>query len=331
MKRVVEISTLRLEYLPLVRLKTILRVLCAIGLVLVLVRLVDWRSAPAQVAQIDWRWAVGAFFGLCVQFFTSAWKWRHAMRLHGLNANLWPLVRIYATGLFFNNFLPSTIGGDAYRAISTLPTEGARSRAVSAVIVERVVGFAVLLSLGCLGALFHFEDAPIARLFLAVSLLGAVALIALLLILRAPMFHRLADRWRTSKFVQALTQNAAVLRNGGSRWLVLLGSSLVFQVIAVAIIYVLFRSLNVDVSLSACALIAAIAGFASIIPISINGIGVVEGSFAGTAVALGVDYEVALAVALLIRVLVLPISILFGLWYIWHGDEQDRNVQHAWR
>lgn len=304
---------------PVARLSSLLRALCAIGLIVVLARLVDWQSAPKYFQSLDWSIAVIAVAGLCLQFVTSAWKWRHAMHIHGLTSGLWPLVRVYATGLFFNYFLPGTIGGDLYRAISTLPVDGERSRAVSAVVVERIVGFAVLLGLGCLGALAHLES-PLARVFLVVNVCGALVALALLVAFRSSL-ARLGERWRTSKFVSALLQNAALLRHAGVQWLVLIGSSLLFQSIAVAIIYLLFRSLDTDVSLMACALIAAMAGLASILPISINGIGVVEGSFAGTAVALGVDYEAALAVALLIRVLVLPISIAFGLWYVWRGGE----------
>jgi hypothetical protein len=72
---------------------------------------------------------------------------------------------------------------------------------------------------------------------------------------------------------------------------------------------------------AACALIAAVAGLATILPISINGIGVVEGSFAGAAVALGTDYEVALMVAVLIRLIVLPLSLIFGAIYALRGHE----------
>jgi glycosyltransferase 2 family protein len=298
-----------------------LRALCAVGLILVLVRLVDWQSAVQHFYALEWSIAVFALAGLCLQFVTSAWKWRHAMRIHGLTFDLWPLTRIYATGLFFNYFLPSTIGGDAYRAISTLPSDGVRSRAVSAVLIERVVGFAALLALGCAGALAEFERSSLARAFLAVAAIAAVVGCAVLAFLWARPFEPLSPRWRSSKVAQALGQNVTLLRTAGSKWFTLIGSSLVFQVIAIAIIYLLFRSLDTEVSWSACALIAALAGLASVVPISINGIGVVEGAFAGTAVALGVDYEPALAVALLIRVLVLPISIVFGLWYVWRGEQ----------
>jgi hypothetical protein len=59
----------------------------------------------------------------------------------------------------------------------------------------------------------------------------------------------------------------------------------------------------------------AAAGVATILPISINGLGVVEGAFVGSALALGVPYEPALIVAILLRVLLLPYAAVFGLIY----------------
>ncbi len=52
-----------------------------------------------------------------------------------------------------------------------------------------------------------------------------------------------------------------------------------------------------------------------IVPLSINGIGIVEATIAGAGVAVGVSYEAGLLVALLMRVLILPLTLLAGLLY----------------
>ena len=302
-------------------LKRLLKVLCAIGLIVLLARMVDWESLPHQFEGVSAPFAIAGFIGLSIQFLTSTWKWRHAMRIHLLDGEFWPLARIYGTGFFMNNFLPSAIGGDAYRVISTMPTNGARSRAISAVLVERIVGFAALLALGCLGALFLLERSALARVFLIINLAGAVTGGIVIGAIAAGWFRGLLAKIEQTKVGQAIAQNATLLRAAGPKWLALIASSFMFQVIAIAIIYLLFRSLHVEVPLASCALIAAVSGLASVLPISINGIGVIEGSFAGTAVAVGVDYEVALAVALMIRILVLPATVLFGAMYVFSREQ----------
>jgi uncharacterized protein (TIRG00374 family) len=299
--------------------KTALRALCAGGLIVLLSRMIDWQSLPRQLAHLSLTYAMLGFLGLCLQFFTSAWKWGYALRIHGLVFRFWSLVRLYGTAFFLNNFLPSAMGGDAYRVYSTLSPDGLRSRAFSAVLVERMIGFAALLAIGCVSTLWLHERA-VAHTFLIFNAVCAAAALSMLAAARAGLLKRAIARWRHTKFVDAIAQNAAYLRNAGAKWWPLLWSSVLFQIVSIAIVKVLFASLGAEVSFASCALIAAVSSIAAALPISINGIGVVEGSFAATAVAVGIDYEIALAVAVLTRLLALPGTLLFGAAYVWRGD-----------
>lgn len=284
-------------------------------LIVALVHGLDWRPVPGYLANIDWRWAALGGVALTSHFFVSPWKWRWALRIHRLEYDLLYLVRANGIGFFFNNFLPSAIGGDAYRIMSTWPRDGFRSRAVSAVVIERVIGLIVLIAIGNFGALWLASESELARVFLGVSLVAACVGLALLAAVAAGGLSRLSSRALESGKLQALAHNLELLRNAGGRWIPLLSISLLFQAIAVLYIYALFQSLGSPVSVASCALIAAVAGLASILPLSINGIGIIEGSFAAAAVALGVGYEVALIVAVLIRLFVLPLSLIFGVIY----------------
>jgi glycosyltransferase 2 family protein len=314
-----------------------LRILVAAVLVGMLIYAVDWRAVPGYVAKMDGYWAALALIGLSSHFVISPWKWQWALRIHGLTFDLPYLIRANGIGFFFNNFLPSGIGGDAYRIMSTWPKDGVRSRAVSAVVVERITGLIALIALGNLGALLLFNESQLARAFLGVSVMSAGVGVAVLVALATGGLSWLARRARTSSVLQPLTHNLGLLRSAGPQWIPLVAISVLFQAIALLYIYALFQSLGSPVPIAACALIAAVAGLATILPISINGIGVVEGSFAGAAVALGVDYEVALMVAVLIRLIVLPLSLIFGAVYALGGSgtvaagltDRDHQTQPA--
>ena len=67
----------------------------------------------------------------------------------------WPLLRILLSASFLNNFLPTAIGGDIYRVYRTVP-QGTRSRAVSAVLLDRVVGLLSLMLIGAIGSAWLF-------------------------------------------------------------------------------------------------------------------------------------------------------------------------------
>lgn len=310
-----------------------LRVLAAVILLGLLAYGVDWQSMPDYAAGLSWPPALLAAAGLTAQFVVSPWKWQWALRLHDLYFGLPYLVRANGVGFFFNNFLPSAIGGDAYRVMSTWPEDGYRSRAVSAVLVERIVGFAALLAIGNVGALWLSlrTENRFAAIFVLSSVACAAVAIGVLWAIHSGWLRPLADRVRDTRMFAIVSHNIGCLARAGRLWLPLTGISLLFQALAIVNIYLLFLALGAPVSWAACAMIGAVAGLASVIPLSINGIGVVEGSFAGTAVALGVDYEPALTVAVLIRLLVLPPSVVFGVLYALGGGNRvtERQPQAA--
>jgi uncharacterized membrane protein YbhN (UPF0104 family) len=127
-------------------------------------------------------------------------------------------------------------------------------------------------------------------------------------------------------------RNLRYLREAGRKRFALVAISILFQTVAIASIYALFQSLGTPVPWASCAMLGAAAGLAVVIPFSINGAGVVEGSFVVVAVALGISYEAALMVAVLIRLLVLPPSLVFGLCYALNEEplaERRLRAQHC--
>jgi uncharacterized membrane protein YbhN (UPF0104 family) len=69
--------------------------------------------------------------------------------------NLWRLMQV---GFFFGQGLPSSIGGDAYRAIGLNKYyKGKTSWVVSSVIIERIHGLIALCCLGCVAIPFEWE------------------------------------------------------------------------------------------------------------------------------------------------------------------------------
>ena len=95
----------------------------------------------------------------------------------------------------------------------------------------------------------------------------------------------------------------------------LIATSFLFQGLAVLAVATLFASLGLPGRLFESGFTAAAAGVAGVLPLSINGIGVVEGSFVAAAWESGLPYADAIIVALFLRVFMLVSSVLFGLLY----------------
>lgn len=126
-------------------------------------------------------WILLSFSLHLIGFWLTAVRWKMLLAARGAHLSTWYLVRSVLIGIFFNNFLPSTVGGDVYRAYDTAKAVGSKTESMTVVVVERLTGI-FALGVFALFALFfgfsHFGNIPIIWLALA-GLLAAFILFML--------------------------------------------------------------------------------------------------------------------------------------------------------
>jgi len=293
----------------------------AVSLVLIglLIYHIEWESFVTHFKSLSLWSVIIVFVVFTVQFPISALKWKAALEIHQLDYSFSYLHKIICIGFFFNNFLPTAIGGDAYRVLKTIPKIGFKSRAVSAVLLDRIIGFAALLFLGFVGGVITLfdEQNQLVQYYVLICVIGAVVAICLLLLFRLGVFTALLERIKNIKKMEILTHNLGHIWRSPGLLINITVISLLFQVLAVVAISVLFDALGSDGSYAQYALMAAVVGLASVLPISINGIGVIEGTYVFTATQLGLGYNEALIAAFMLRILVVPLSLICGFVYLW--------------
>jgi uncharacterized protein (TIRG00374 family) len=303
-------------------LRTIKLVVSA-GLILILVWNVDWSEIHSNLSKLNTTLAVAAVLILILQYPLSAWKWQKSLALHGVKYPLGYLLRILCIAFFFNNFLPSAIGGDTYRAYRTFGHASRYAYPISAVIVERVLGLFALIFFGYMSAVVlvatgAFEFKKELTIISVGLILGAILLLAFW---KIGFLERLSHRLRGLSKLEPVWESARAVRANRRHLVTLVGLSLLFQFLAIVSITLLFSALNLPGRFFESGFTAAAAGVAGMIPLSINGIGIVEGSFAVTAVIAKLPYGDAVIVALFIRIFGLASSVIFGILYAF-----DRNT-----
>jgi uncharacterized membrane protein YbhN (UPF0104 family) len=214
-------------------------------------------------------------------------------------------------GVFFNNFLPSTIGGDAIRALDTARTGVGRAKAVAIIFVDRFVGLLALMLFAVLGLFLGKFSVP----SLATWVLGGAAVLALLAVLLFVLPRlvetRFALRWPGSVLARAF------------------GWSLALQTLVVLNGYCLSRALHVPIPLPAFFLIVPLALFVMMLPVSVNAIGVRENVWAFFFTAFGVAAATGVAVAWLDYGLVLLQALVGGLVYAGRRGEDALPAREA--
>jgi len=279
------------------------RIAITAGLVWWLVRRTDWAAFGRTVRGID-----PLFLGLSllmtpVLIGLSAWKWQILVRARGDRASFGTCFHLYMVGYFFNNFLPTGVGGDVVRAYLLGRRAGGPARAVASVFVERFTGFTTLVLLVLLTAMVGPAATSDPRLRFVIGIVVVAYALAVWIILDrrvldgVPGFNRLPFRSKVVKLHEAI----AAYRHHARALIACLGLSVLFY--AGAAINILFsaRAFGADVAAGQVALVTPAIQLVSMLPVSIGGLGVAEVAFLFGLGACGVASATALATALLIR------------------------------
>lgn len=310
----------------------------SVGLLGVLLYKVDWERIRLHVGATDLATIFIVLLILVLQFPISAYKWKISLDIFKLRFRFRFLHKILCMGFFISSFLPTNIGGDGYRALRTMPSNDMKSLGLSAVLLERIVGFAILVGLGLAGAVGTFTDYAFRAAYMSLSagvLFGIFVALLLFLVIVRQLLHwedtsgPLRDIMLRIQKINLIHQNLQYLRSGGKQLLHLAQVSTVFQVLSVLSIYLLFRSIGVDTGMAECAFIAAFAGIASVVPLSINGIGIVEGFFVFSSRQVGITYHEAVIVAFMLRMLTTILTLACGIVYLYDSGKKPATEPRA--
>ncbi|GAB4204358.1 MAG: hypothetical protein OHK0022_29440 [Roseiflexaceae bacterium] len=301
-------------------------------LVILLLRQLDWGALAQLPAQAHWGWLAAAALVLGLAHGLNILRWRGYI---GPDAPGWAtLTAMYGAGLFSNNFLPTGVGGDGVRVV-LLSQHIPMPRALVAVGLDRLVGLAALLVLippglllGLPPGLDHAATAALEQRALPVALLGLAALGLGLAAWRwlpglRQSVLRLAER--------PLSMLRAANWGEGQRTRVLAvgyGLSALGQICIAVAYYATLAGLSLPASAGAAIWLACSGALVLLVPITINGLGLMESTFVVVLGAYGIAATPAVAVALVSRALLLLFSLAGGLVSVywtprWRGQHLE--------
>lgn len=279
---------------------------------------VDWREVQQALGQVRLLWVALVLAAMIGNVFLSALKWRTLLGIHGLSLPLGLLSRYYFTAMFLNNFLPTSIGGDAYRIYRTASASRGRSAAVVAVLMERLTGFAALLLLGYLGGIVTYARTgdAVSRLVVILGTAGIlVAAAGCLALARPGARERLLRSRLLPSRLRPLTDRMGEYGRHPRKVALVALLSVTFHVSVISYRLLLVHAAGASCSPSSLAVVVAVSSAVALLPISLNGIGLLDGSYVVLLTHYGVPEARALLVMLLIRLLHVPLTLIGGILY----------------
>jgi len=300
-----------------------LRVALGVGLLALLCT----RVKPSELALLL-RHANAGEVALALALLFLANPILQTLRLHVLVArftqSVWTSFEVYSVGSFFNLMLPSNVGGDAVKLLY-LKRMRAESWAAPFVLLllHRFTGMiALLLGAGCyvladhtrlLGLMQHAR----VEAHVPTRALEAAALLILLLafgwLVLAPR-HRTAVAGVARRFSSDCGQALAMVGARAASELVLL--TLAFHFVRMLAFYFLVRATGQEIALLDLLIVLAATAVAGVLPLSVGGLGLMEGAVSITLGWFGVSATAALVAALANRVVLLAGAGIGGLFYL---------------
>lgn len=249
----------------------------------------------------------------------SAYKWQLLLVVQNVQVPLWRLFSSYLVGLFFNNFLPTNIGGDLVRMHDISKYSGRGAEAVASVIGERLLAAFALALTAAAGLALSYQVANGFGGMVAAVFLLSLAIIAIFANdrLREAVGQKVKvpDIFSLRKRLSGVATSMSTCLSDRTTVFWVLVYSLVFHFIVVLINYVIFLALGLNVPLVYCLLFIPIISAIQMLPVSINGLGVREGAYVYFFGWLGLSTAEAIASSLIFWALVALVSLAGGVMF----------------
>lgn len=239
----------------------------------------------------------------------SAYRWQLIMQNLNFGQSFIFYWRSCFKGMFFNQGLPTSIGGDAVRVLDVAACGFRKRDALYGVAVDRIAGLGALILLTLATHVFNPSLLPVQvyRIVVVLSALGCAGLVSLWLFKRVFKRFPALGYYPQLAFIKAISERLAQAF-AHHRWLLLVLSILV-PVFAMLGFYATGWALGLRYGLMAYFAIVPLALVLSIIPASIAGWGVREGALVGLFSLVGADKTIVLMMSLLYGITLIIVSI----------------------
>lgn len=257
----------------------------------------------------------------------SAYKWQLLLVARGCSLSIGALTKYYFVGLFMNNFLPSSIGGDLMRIYQVGKRIGNSNEAAASVVLERLLA-AIGLIIPAVVALLP-NRILLGKVLLPVISFLVICLIFAFIIAKPAIVKPLARvpwKWwqKTVTRLREINNIIQAYRSKPAAVIKVIVYSVMFQMVVVCINYCLVRAMGIShISLWQCTLMVPVISAVSMIPISINGLGVREGAYVLLFGTLGLSSSQAVTLSLLFFIIVTVVSLVGGIFFVLEREKES--------
>lgn len=281
--------------------------LLSLGLLVYLILGQGWHEFLEAVRRVPLNGLLMAAVLVLLSRICTTLRWLILLRYANKSIRFLDAFRLMFAGNFASNFLPSTVGGDLVRMGGAVALGVDAATSMASLVLDRLVGMAGMASLAPAGLLWITRPQAGSNQGSALFVLGMLTGLNQSLE-RLPVLGKLYKKGR--QFSLNLVQTSKIwFRRPASIALAML-FTYGHMLCTFLIVWVFLQGMGQSVSLLAIGALWSLSYFVSLVPISINGLGLQEVSITMLYSQFGgVSLDAALALAVLTRMLFLIASL----------------------
>ena len=242
----------------------------------------------------------------CGGQFLFVLRWRLLLKVLSIDISVWAGVKLHLLGLFYNNCLPSSVGGDLLRAwyVTKHAEDDRRFEAALSVFVDRAVGLSGMIMLACIfywlvpvgdmigqqqaeptqpassgGGIFHLLSTYRNEIGYLFAALAAASVVTVMIPKGRSVLLKVWTKLSAIASKVFVETFQAVKLYGNRPFTVAFAYLLTFicQGMTIFGMYLLGRNLGMTVAMKYYYVIFPMSWMIGVVPVSIGGLGVVEG------------------------------------------------------
>jgi uncharacterized protein (TIRG00374 family) len=293
---------------------TLIKALISIGLLVYFFSRVGLKEIYQNILALPLSLWISCFLILVGANFFMAFRWQIVVRHLGLKLGITRCFKLYFLGLFFNNFLPSGVGGDFVKAYYLSQDAHSYEKPFLSIFLDRYIGLHVMLFSAVV--LSTFLRIRIGGKLLSPYLMAVIAILVVLNVLMLSQHSRQLIDF-VEKRIPKIEGKLEILYEGVSH--IIGNGRLLFFFALFSAGYILLTGTihhlilareNLSVGLVHTTTLLILVNCAIFLPISIGGIGVREGLYLYFYSSCGVSLPQILALSSIYFTLILASSLV---------------------
>jgi len=263
-----------------------LRILVSLGFIVLLVWIM--RDKLGEIGEVLLRTNLSLFFACWAAYvfviFFQSFRLQLILAAQDIRLSLLKIFRLSLLGLFFNNFLPTVVGGDAVKAVYASGATNKKLESFTAVFVDRLLGLVTMMFLAIIALCASYGSIENKAVFAIVGAMFAISFIFTILIFNRSLARKfgflkpLLKRFNLEDKLRRLYEAANKYRRHKKLIIYALLLSISLQIVSILAVSFLGISISANVRIVRFFLAIPVVSAVSMLP-SINGLGIREGGF----------------------------------------------------